>query len=110
MTTLTGHVFVGRAFPLYISGNTTLSANEVDTVVSLLSAPSTLILPALAACPNGYTLLVRNNSSGATALTVQGNGSELIGASNTATLNQNQGFTIIVDHVRAKWQILRTIG
>ena len=110
MAAITGNVFVGREFPLYITGTSTLGANEVNIVVSLLSAPSTLNLPALAACPNGYTLLVRNNSSGATTLTVQGNGSELIGSSNTAAIPQNQGFTIMVDHVRSKWQILRTIA
>lgn len=107
---LTGHVFVGKSYPLYITGNLTLPVNSYNTVVALLSAPSTLTLPALASCPNGYRVVIRNDSSGATTLTVQGNGSELIGSSNTASIAQNQGFSILVDHVRSKWQILSTIA
>lgn len=101
----TGKVNVGRTFPLYITGATTMAANEFDRVVAILASPVTLRLPALAACPNGYELIVRNNSAGATDLTVQGNGSELIGASNTATVGQNTSLIILVDHVRSKWQI-----
>ena len=107
---LTGHVFVGKRSPLYITTTATLPVNSFDTVVSLLTAPSTLNLPALASCPNNYKVIIRNDSVGATTLTVQGNGSELIGSSNTAAVAQNQGFTIMVDHIRSKWQILSTIG
>ena len=102
---VTGKVGVGRTFPLYITGATTLAANEYDRVIALLSAPVTLTLPALAACPNGYELKIRNNSAGATNLTVQGNGSENIGSSNTATVGQNTSLTILADHVHSKWQI-----
>jgi hypothetical protein len=103
---LTGHVNVGRTFPLFITGNTTLAANEFNRVIAIPTGPITLILPALAACPNGYEILIRNNSAGANTVTVQGNGSELIGASNTAAVTQNTSLRILVDHVRTKWQIL----
>jgi len=100
---LTGHVKVGGTFPLYFSGNTTMSANEFDRVFFIGSSATTLVLPSLASSFNGYELRIRN--SGTATLTVQGSGSDLIGASNTATLTANQSLLILVDHVRSKWQL-----
>lgn len=101
----TGKVTVGRTFPLYITGATTLAANEYNRVIGLITAATTLTLPALATCPNGYELVIRNNSAGVNTLTVQGNGTENIGSANTAALTQNQSLTILADHVNTKWQI-----
>jgi len=101
----TGHPQVGRTFPLYISGTSTLGVNEFDRVIALITGAATLTLPPLASCVNGYEVRIRNNSSGSNTLTVAGNGSEVIGSSNTASLTQNQSLTILCDHVRSKWQI-----
>lgn len=106
VSALTGHVNVGRTFPLYISANTTLAANEYDRVIATLTGAVTLTLPALASCPNGYELKIRNNSAAAQTLTVQGNGTENIGGANTASVTQSESLTILVDHVNTKWQIL----
>lgn len=97
--------FIGRTFPLYITGTATLGANQNDRVIALLTGAATLTLPALADCINGFELLVRNNSAAPQTLTVQGSGAELIGSSNTASVTQNQSLRILVDHVRTKWQI-----
>lgn len=106
VSALTGFVKVGVAYTRYITVTSTLGANEYDNVIALLSGAATLNLPALADCPNNYTLFVRNNSAAPQTLTLQGSGAELIGASNTASVTQNQGLRITVDHVRSKWQIL----
>ena len=106
VSALTGHIKVGGTYPLYITGTTVLSANEFDRVVALLTGAATLTLPSLASSFNGYELTIRNNSAAPQTLTVQGNGSELIGGANTAAVTQNQALTIICDHVHSKWQIL----
>ena len=103
---MSGEVNVGKTFPLYITGTTTLGANSNNVVVALLTGAATLNLPAVATTPNGFQLLVRNNSAAPQTLTVQGNGAENIGAANTASVTQGLNLTILSDHVRSKWQIL----
>lgn len=102
----TGKPPVGKSYPLYITGAATLPVNAYDKVVAILTGGVTLSLPALASCADGYTVVIRNNSAAPQTLTVQGNGSENIGSSNTASVTQNQRLEIMVDHVRTKWQIL----
>jgi|GEM_PF-2847272 len=102
---LTGHVIVGRTFPFYMTVTGTLPVNSYDRVIALLTGAATLTLPALATCAPGYELRIRNNSAAPQTLTVAGNGSEVIGSSNTASVTQSQSLLILADHKNSKWQI-----
>lgn len=102
----TGNPVVGASYPLYVIATATLAVNSNDTVIALLTGAATLNLPALASVRAGYQVYCRNNSAAPQTWTIQGNGSELIGASNTAAVTQGQALRIIADHVHTKWQIL----
>lgn len=103
MSSMTGHFNMGRTFPIYFSSATTLAANEFDHAILLVgSGAQTLTLPLLAACPNGYKLIVKNNS--AFSLIVAGNGTDQIGAVSSITLSTVTGAAFIVDHVNSNWQ------
>lgn len=106
---LTGHFNTGRTFPLIISGTTVLEPNTNNRVVARLTGGATLTLPALSTTPNGFELLIRNNSVAPQTLAVQASGADLIvsGSSSSTTVNvlQDEMLHIICDHETEVWQI-----